>query len=119
MTTIFEEFRALADNSPEIENAIDILETGMLPTQEAKRLAFHVWRTIVPIPPAGKRLTRSGYWGQADTRYVWKGLYGYKDDSHAKWMREQRVSWERKGMTAPACYFEPRAVLPAPNPRAF
>ena len=118
MTTIYNEFRTLT-SEPLILQAINIIDGGKLPPCEAKELAFAIWQSILPAPEKGKRHLRTSFWGQCIDRCIWKGLYGYKAEQHADFLRRERVARERKGQTAPLVMCVTPTIVPAPPARIY
>ena len=107
MANIFEEFRALSD-SETIMQAIDLLESGLLPESEAKALAMQTWKALIPPTPQGMSHVKESIWAQGSTRFVWKGLIGVQPDRHAAWLREQRLRVRKPRTTI----FSPVYALP-------
>ena len=114
MTTIYDEFRHLADGDPATLNLIHSLEFGELPADRQKKVAHAVWKAICPTAPPGQRHARDSFWGQANSKCIYWGLFGHRPEQKAAWMREQRV---RGAKLVP--HFEPMARLPQPSARRF
>lgn len=100
-----------------IHTAIDtfcgLVDAGTLPESEKKQVAEQIWLAIMPTAPKGKRHYRASFWGKCQERFVWKGLYGYRAESHADFLRREL----KKGMPEPI--FERVFFVPQPSSGTF
>ena len=109
-TSIFDEFRYLAEGNENALLQISYLEAGWCEEKYKMQAAEEVWRLIAPKCPLGQRYARDSYWGQASRHFIWWGLAGRRPEQKAAWM-----SVNRNRSKVPR--FEPMATIPAPTAR--
>lgn len=91
--TIFDLFRTLAHGDSTILSAIDIIEEGALPKEEARQLAYETWLAIVPTCPPGRRLSNDSIWSRGTAKFIWQCLIE-PNEAKTKWLAQQ-IKWQR------------------------
>lgn len=112
MTSIYDEFRHLADGDPGTLQLIQELENSADDLKTKRAIAGMIWKRICPACPPGQRHARGSFWGQAIDNAVWWGLFGHNAGQKASWLRYRRV---RGAKLVP--HFEPMPRLPQPSAR--
>jgi len=107
---IYDEFRHLSSGNADVLLLIDALESEQLEISQRRKIADTVWRAVCPSCPPNQRHTKDSYWGQANTKCIYWGLFGHRSAQKAAWMQEQRM---RGAKLVP--HFEPMPRLPQPS----
>lgn len=90
--TFKEQFKRLTTDPAihaEIDRFCSLVEAVEIPLSEKRKAAHEIWKAILPETAPGFIHARFSFWGQCIERCVWKGLYGYRVESHTDFLRRE------------------------------